>query len=87
MHLYFVLLTFETWELRKERGEGKLEDCEMELVMMRRGGEAALRRRGLRSLISRWWESTLTAKVVSTPELENIEVIVQDSWTNQKGTS
>ena len=63
--MYFVI--FETCELSKERGEGKLEDCEMELVMMSREVEAALSRRGFRSLIRRWWESTLTAKVVSRP--------------------
>ena len=68
--LCFVQCTlsfFETCELSKERGEGKLEDCEMELVMMSREVEAALSRRGFRSLIRRWWESTLTAKVVSRP--------------------
>ena len=72
MYFYILMICtlifciFETWELSKDRGEGKVDDCEMELVMMRRG-EAALRRRGFRSLISRWCESTLTAKVVSRP--------------------
>ena len=78
--LFFCI--FETCEFSKERGEGKVEDCEMELVTMRRG-EAALSRRGFRSLISRWWESTLTAKVVSRPVVE----VFQNSCPNQKGTS
>ena len=51
------------------RGDGKVEDCEMELVMITRG-EEALTRTGSSSLISRWWESTLTANVVSKPSVE-----------------
>ena len=55
------------------RGDGKVEDCEMELVMITRG-EEALTRTGSSSLISRWWESTLTAKVVSRPVPETLQV-------------
>ena len=82
MICFCTVCIFETCELSKEMGEGKLDDCEMELVMMRRG-EAALSRRGFRSLISRWWETTFTAKVVSRP----VVVVFQYGWTNQKGTS
>jgi len=63
--------------LSKERGEGKLEDCEMELVMMSREVEVVFSRRGFRSLIRRWWESTLTAKVVSRPVLVNWKLVLK----------
>ena len=91
MLLLFVLTLFfcifETCELSKEMGEGKVDDWEMELVMMRRG-EAALSRRGFRSLISRWWESTFTAKVVSRPVVVVFNMVGQTKrgpvdWSNQ----
>ena len=63
-------------------GEGKLDDCEMELVMMSRG-EAALSRRGFRSLISRWWETTFTAKVVSRPVVVVFQYSKGDQLTGQ----
>ena len=72
--MYFVKKKkIDTWELSKVRGDGKVEDCEMELVMITRG-EEALTRTGSSSLISRWWESTLTAKVVSRPVPETLQV-------------
>ena len=76
-----IFCIFETWELSKDRGEGKVDDCEMELVMMRRGSFEEERFQKLDQQVVR---EHVDSKSCFQTLIQGIGVSFQDFWTLSK---